>query len=213
MLAPPSATCVRALSARRVTGHCAPGRFCADKIRGTLLPPSVPGPKRGTAATKAAQLNSVTQAVDIPLRTLDSAAGRQAFNFPTKAAPAKGGFGTVWLACFDTGCPCAAGGFACRGSGATECVDKLRCTCYVTFTSKVSGKTGAEALTIHARVQKQGLAGALGAHDAPAPGSAQPPPPAEEAHAVVMNVVLVEQGAGAASSVPGRACTEAVRAA
>lgn len=173
----------------------------------------MPGPKRGTAATKAAQLNSVTQAVDIPLRTLDSAAGRQAFNFPTKAAPAKGGFGTVWLACFDTGCPCAAGGFACRGSGATECVDKLRCTCYVTFTSKVSGKTGAEALTIHARVQKQGLAGALGAHDAPAPGSAQPPPPAEEAHAVVMNVVLVEQGAGAASSVPGRACTEAVRAA
>ena len=78
--------------------------FCAVVKHKKYMNPlrtSGPGTSRGSLPQENLVRFSplVTQSVDIPLRTLDSAAGRQAFNFPTKAAPAKGSFGTVWLAC------------------------------------------------------------------------------------------------------------------
>ena len=155
-------TLINLPACRRLFGVCRPD----------ILPPSM---GNGAGSSRApnlggAKLTCLQKEVDIPYRLMNSAAGRDAFGFPTKTAPAKGTYGRVWFACFCPLCPCAAGGFACRMAGTETCTDPSRCTCSVTIASKINPKTGAEELRIRGYVQGQGLGGALSAVDMPALG-------------------------------------------
>ena len=157
-------------------------RACSvsDTCRTRIVPRSVQS-RGANAPIKPAALTTFRMAVHIPYRTLNCSDGRDAFNWPTKMAPMTGTYGQVWFACWCPDCPCAPD-FACRGAGGM-CVDARSCACYVTVLAKTKAQTGAQVLSLKGCVQRQGLAGPLGAGDVPSDCTGvvlagQPPPPA-----------------------------------